>query len=78
MSSCNIILSLCRTGIPHGSSNLHSLQPNANLEATAILSEFGTEQMEMMTLGHMLDNPVYRDKVVHVVRTMQSIRPDEV
>jgi len=67
------------TGIPHSTVSLrsrrHFSQPWAN--NNAVLSEFGTLQLEFRTLSYHTKNPIYDMKATHMVAILEARAPKD-
>jgi mannosyl-oligosaccharide alpha-1,2-mannosidase len=67
------------TGLPHSTVSLnsrrHYSQPWSN--GNAVLSEFGTVQLELRTLSFHTGNPIYDMKGTHVMSIVESRAPDD-
>lgn len=68
------------TGIPYGQINLQTQQgknPTWTQKAS-ILSEFGTEQLELIQTSLKTGNPEYAQKTEAVIRYLYQQYPDKV
>ena len=68
------------TGIPYGQINLQ-MQTGKNpawTQKASILSEFGTEQLELIQTSLKTGNPVYAQKTEAVIRFLNQKYPDKV
>lgn len=68
------------TGIPYGQINLQTQQgrnPTWTQKAS-ILSEFGTEQLELIQTSIKTGNPLYAQKTEAVIKFLNDKYPDQV
>ncbi len=68
------------TGIPYGQINLQ-MQTGKNpawTQKASILSEFGTEQLELIQTSLKTGNPEYAQKTEAVIRFLNEKYPDKV
>jgi mannosyl-oligosaccharide alpha-1,2-mannosidase len=68
------------TGIPYGQINLQTQQARNPTwtQKASILSELGTEQLELIQTSLMTGNPVYAQKTEAVIRFLNQQFPDKV
>ena len=67
-----------RTGIPYGQVNLHTHVGSNGMEEPSTLSEFGSEQLEMIALSLLTGNATFAERVEHVIEFIRRASPDRV
>ena len=75
---CSTFHDLCRTGVPYGVVNLHTHHATNGRNDVSALSEFGTEQMEMITLSNLTGNATFAERVENVIRVVRNAFPNQV
>lgn len=68
------------TGIPYGQINLQTQQGHNPTwtQKASILSEFGTEQLELIQTSLKTGNPIYAQKTEAVIKFLNDKYPDQV
>ena len=64
--------------MPYGVLNLHNHKGSNWGDGTSILSEFGTEQMEMLMLSALTGNSTFAARAEGVIQLLRQASPDQV